>query len=400
MNIKKLVILFLFIYAVVFKLNALEWKYDDKFQDKLLYLHAIVNYQYHPLWDFDWERDQFSRNGIRFSFGSVETHDLLCKTEIIMNEHLGGGFWFTLNQDWLAGQHISKEQRKLYLGIEKSIIKNLYVTLAFDPAFNKEKIDGEAGLMLADSDRKKYLRLTLNVPDFVYDEKNSSGGKTLNTPLMLKWRGRYGLGQLWFYAEGRYGNGFERTFNDPEKSPDIHYHAQNTNQFDLKLYYRFDAGTLLEGSFHGYHFFEDKEFYSAGNSYRFENDIYWSALKYIHPFSEKHRVRLIGRYVFHEAEAGGFKNFDFRRDEFLPAVFYEYLTGNSIWEFGYMGAFFEWESDSPDAMYQYARSDYTEKLKLAWTYGFKDKALIQLSLSHVLSYWGFGGGNIQFMLHL
>ncbi len=72
------VILFLvsFTFVSVYGQDS-EWTYEFGYQDRLLYIHPFVNYDYNAYWYNSWEKNYFKGNGFLFSVGSVTTHDLL-----------------------------------------------------------------------------------------------------------------------------------------------------------------------------------------------------------------------------------------------------------------------------------------------------------------------------------
>ena len=44
-------------------------------------------------------------------------------------------------------------------------------------------------------------------------------------------------------------------------------------------------------------------------------------------------------------------------------------------------------------------SDYTDKIKLGWSYAFTQVARVQFSISHELDLERFGGGNVMFQIN-
>ena len=82
---------------------------------------------------------------------------------------------------------------------------------------------------------------------------------------------------------------------------------------------------------------------------------------------------------------------------FFPALFIELRSpGLSVWELGYLACHHSWDYVSPTV--DDHTDDYTDKLKLGWTYPFTPRARLQLSLSHEIDLERFGGGNIQFQI--
>ena len=67
----------------------INWSFEDDYQDRLLFIHPFINYDYNAYWYYDWEKNLFKRNGFLFSVGSVTTKDLLVDGTLVINEYLG-----------------------------------------------------------------------------------------------------------------------------------------------------------------------------------------------------------------------------------------------------------------------------------------------------------------------
>ena len=73
------------------------------------------------------------------------------------------------------------------------------------------------------------------------------------------------------------------------------------------------------------------------------------------------------------------------------------FAGPGIIEVGYMGSLQRWDYQGTN-FEPPQWENYIDKVKLGYTFQFKDKAFLQFSVSHVTTIWGFGGGNVQFWL--
>ena len=92
------------------------------------------------------------------------------------------------------------------------------------------------------------------------------------------------------------------------------------------------------------------------------------------------------------------RQYCYRRDEMIPAVFLRHSFSGHTVKAGYLGSFHEWEYDELLAQNDYDRNDYADKLTLGWMYDFSRRASILLSVSHVVRFDRFGGGNMHYMM--
>jgi hypothetical protein len=373
--------------------------YEDHYKDNLLYLHALVGYEF-DLWnDFDWERARLASNGLRLNYGSVSTRKLLTDVDLRINQPLGAGWFFLGTLRDYASLHIPLPQRDLWVGFEKYLSSGLSAFLRLNPTFDKELFDGELGLSLTDPSREQYLRLALQVRDFNHDLKNDLGGVSERTPLGVRWLLRTGRGAIWVTSDGSWGRGFSRTYDDRSKSPALSSFSQEENQGRLRLYYHPVPGWLLELSGYHYRFAEAKSHHEGGGEdYRYSTHISSLGVRYALNPGAGHGLRLGIQRVWQDSDADGFRTFAYERGEWLPALFYTFTRGHHALELGYMGSLYSWDFDDLTGSDGYRTDDITEKVKLGYTYRFSERGSLHLSLSHVFSFFGFGGGGVQFTL--
>lgn len=373
--------------------------YEDHYRDNLLYLHALVGYEFGVWNDFEWERRRVAANGLRLSYGSVSTRDLLTNADVRINQPLGGGWLFLGQYREYASLHLQTRQRDFWAGFEKYLSPRLSAFLRVNPLPDKELMDGELGLALSDSNRERYLRLAFQINDLNYDLKNDQGGVSDRKPLGVRWLLRAGRGNLWVTSDGRWTQGFARRFQDPAESSELRFFEQAENQGRLRLYYQPGAGSLLELSGHHYRFSEEKAHHGDGaDDYRYRNRISLVGIRYALNPGSGHGFTLDLLRVWQDADASGFRSFVYDRGEWLPAASYTYTRGSHALVVGYMGSFYSWDFDDRMGVDSFRSKDMTEKVKLGYTYRFSERGSLHLSVSHVFSFFGFGGGNVQFNL--
>lgn len=373
-------------------------EYEEPYRDRLLYLHALINYELNAFWQNDWEQRFFSGNGFRLTVGSVTTTDLLGDGQLALNPDLGGGWRFRGVGTWLATRHLNAEEKSTFMGLERHIFREFSIFLLTDPSFDKENTDACLGVLAADKTREKYLSAALVWEDFVYGEKNPRGGVSIRDPLAFQWFLRYGTDKWWVYSDGKLSTGFERSFPDQELSPLEQYHRQRIQRLTGKGYYRPAPTTILRGSFYYYRFDEAKNFYQAEYDYRYRNTLYNGSLELILPTGTRARFRALSHYVRQEAGSSGFSGHDFERNDFLAGVFYERILSRHSIDLGYMAALFDWNYNGFTGEAGERQNGYADKLKLGWSYAFAKNARIHISISHQVNIGGFGGANLQYLM--
>ncbi|MBD3225739.1 MAG: hypothetical protein GF313_13505 [Caldithrix sp.] len=380
--------------------NASDKTYTKTYQNKLLFLHARANYALNEAWNYRWQAKRINSNGLRLSFGSVEKNDLLSKLDLIVNQQLNSDWHFHLNYYWHESQYPNKPEQFIYMGLERRIYKNLSTFLHFNPSFDKEAIDFRSGFILTNDDRTQYVKVALDWNDFIYQAKNDRGGITQQDAKGIYWLMRYKNGSFTFFSSGIYNPGFKRKFPDLIKSPDLRMHNQQITRQIIKLYYHFDRNTFLQLGYNKYHFEEGKSYTEINKNYSYRNAIAFYSLKYLTPLNNRWYLRTALHCIKQSSNADADEHLQIERREILPAVYLDYRYGkHSAVELAYMGTTINWDYNNAALIPNAKHETYTEKIKLGWNYHFSKKSRVQFSLSHVISYWGFGGANVQYELY-
>lgn len=376
-----------------------EWTYEFGYQDRLLYIHPFVNYDYNASWYDSWEKNLFKGNGFLFSVGSVTTHELSIDGALVINESLGKGWRFRGEGRWSETLHLKNIEKSTFMGLEKEVLNNSSIYLIVNPAYDKEYTDLNMGILYADSTYENYIRMGLLWEDFVYADKNNMDGVTDKVPLNLQWYARYQRGQFVFYSQGRLSQGFERRFPNPERSPELTYHELLNNNFTVKLYYFPSDVSILNISYYHYQFNETKTFYDEDLNYNYNTCINDLGLDYLLTFKEVNRLRLQLHYVSNRAKSVSFREHFFEREDFLTALSYERFFSRHIVDLQYMFALPSWDYISyheKEDSYDY--QGIMDKVKIGWTYNFPQGSKIHISVSHEVQVGNFGGANLQYIL--
>ncbi len=401
---KKKIVFLIFIFSLVSVFlsadenNSSDWKFDDEYKATRIFLHNFLNYDFHPLWEFEYEKSLLKKNQSILSFGSTHVKDLSNKIKLNINEELGNGWWFRSNFYRHQTQYKNEQEQYLYLGFEKRIYKQLSVFSMCNAGYDKEFIDLDLGLALMDDTNKKYFRLAFSYDDFLYDEKNQSGGKVTGEPVGISWKIRFGKNKFQFFSEGKYIKPFQIKYQNPELSPELYLSETQSNNLTAKLYYFFKERTFTVLRFQHYVFWDKKKFYEPESNYSYLNEIDDIALKIHHRFNDKFALRPVIHYVIQNAAASGLRNYDFKRWELISAFYLEYFIKKTMLETGLLGTTFNSELDDMIDLkdYDYANNDL--KFFFSWTYNFTKRTRLKFSVSHVFDIHGFGGGNLQYMM--
>lgn len=393
---KKYMILIIALFAI--NAYSMEWEFDDAYKNERLYIHALTNYELNPKWHLDWEKNFIHRNGMKLSFGSVTTEELMCNVQLVINEELGNGWRFREYFHWYASRHRNTEEKSNFMGFEKEIWNGFSSFLLFHTAYHKEEMDMKWGVGYANPNREKYVRFAIAWNDFVYDSKNDKGGKTLQNAPVFQWNARVGKGNWWIFSQGKYTDGFKRNYADPELSS-VSFHQQKINDAAIKFYYELSPTSLIEISTFYYYFYERKRYRTPEYDYSYRNNIYQHTLRYLFDLNSRINLRSSVHYVWQNSDANGFRNYTYeRRELFFPAIFVEFRLAQEILELGYFGSSYKWDHDEGINADDFSEDGYIDKLKLGWTHEFNDHAKLQVSISHVVSISGFGGGNLQYIM--
>jgi len=376
-----------------------EWTYEFGYQDRLLFIHPFVNYDYNAFWHYDWERNFFKGNGFLFSVGSVTTHELLVDGVLVINESLGAGWRFRGEGRWSETLHLKNVDKSVFMGLEWEVLHSSSIYLIVNPAYEKEFTDLNLGIFYADSSYENYIRLGLLWEDFVYDDKNSFDAVTDKVPFALQWYGRYQWDQFAIYSQGRLSQGFERRYPYEELSPDLTYHDLQHSNSTVKLYYFPSDVSILNLSLYHYQFNETKTFYADSFNYNYNTQTTDFGVDYLLTFKNVNRLRLQCHYVNKKAKSIGFREHYFDREDFLSALSFERFFGRHIIEIQYMLALPNWDYVShheQESSYDY--SGIMDKVKIGWTYQFLYGSQIHISVSHEVQVGNFGGANLQYIL--
>lgn len=378
--------------------NADDWKFDDNYRHRMIFLHSFLNYELDTNWQLDWYRERFRSSGLKVSYGSVTVKDLNSSMKAFINQELVNDWKFLAEFDHSEKQYKHEPVHANFMGFEKRLYKQFSIFSQCHPTYDKEDIDLLLGVSLMDKLSENYFRLALNYDDFLYDEKNPRGGRVTSEPLGLKWAVRIPYKRFLLASRGKVMNDSEIEFPDSSLSPNVYFERKKSDDIEIKFYYLSDKGHIAELSLYQYFYSRQERFYDELQNYKYRDKITNISIKYYHRLRENLLIKGILHYVQQESNAEGSKNYHFNRQEILPMFLLQYKKNATSWEIGYLRTDYELELDNNLADSSYQQSKNTQKYILRWTYNFSKFARLQFSVSHVPNIEGYGGGNLNLMI--
>ena len=136
-----LVLVFLSFRSLYPETRFSNWKFDNHYKKRLIFLHSFVNYELDSSWQIDWQREYFRMNGLKLSFGSVTAKNLNSSIEAVINNDLGKGWYFRAEFNQIKQRMKHEPEYSSFMGFEKNIFKNFSIFSQCNPTYDKEDID-------------------------------------------------------------------------------------------------------------------------------------------------------------------------------------------------------------------------------------------------------------------
>ncbi len=367
-------------------LTAKDWDFTNEFDSPRLFLHPFITYASSIDDDIAWEKYQFARTQFRMNVGSVSLNRLNTNVEARLNHDLDDHLTFRVKYHRQSYQHDPDKREICSMEMEWRLFRNLAVFAGANPEFDKEDVDIVAGIMLADTTRTRYARLTIVYEDFVYDEKNESNGRTTHEPFGVRWQAYQGNG---IYTEGYLTEGFRREFN----GGDVAVHE------GFQRYILFRSTRSFLGK-HRYSFDLRFDEYYDSKSYHASDSVSTHRL-FISQAGLRNEIAIAGNFHLCPhlrlvvSRLGDYPDY-WLRIEFLYALILVYRSEWGSWETGYMAG--DREIRDNDMPFMPNNLEHEDKVYLGWNWYFKKNAHLKLSVSHEPSIDGFGGANMQFWM--
>jgi hypothetical protein len=398
MKASRTVVVMLILGAVATgRADPLSWPHTTEYRSRLAWVHPLVNYSIHPAWQRAWERHLLQGGGVQITVGSVSTDDLFTRLIVNLDQPLSGPFRFQYRGNWRDGLHLDEELQEHWLGFELAVARPVGAFLHVHPTPDKEDMDLRAGLVVTDGTRERYLRLAVRWDDFLYGKKNDLGGTSDGERVALQWEARWAGGRWEAFTRGDYGTRSRRTFPDPAESPLLAAHERDRDEGSATLRFVLAGDDFVAAGVDHYRFAAAEAWHAPAAAYDYRNEVMHLRAVALLRTAATFGLRPEFHWLRQWADSAGWYAFDHRREDVFPALFVELRApGRSTWELGYLASHHTW--DHVDAGVPDHVADYTDKLKLGWTFAFTPVAALQLSLSHELDLERFGGGNVQYQM--
>jgi hypothetical protein len=376
--------------------RADDWPFDDQYESTLLFLHAYLDYAFHPLWEREWERGLVAGNGLRGTAGSVSTDDLLTLVQVDVSQPIGHGFRILYVVDRNDGLHVDLGDNDQFIGLEKSVFGESGFQLLGDPASKKENLDVLLGVVVADGSRENYLRLWLRLDDPLWGRKNDRGGRSERDALGPQWTLRFARERWQLLSEGRYSRAYERVFEDESASPEIASKRRGRSESETKLRYLASPRGFVEASLAHYRYEEALDFRDPVASYAYQNRILRGRLVGGFPLGSSFQGRAELYHVRQNAKATGSHEYEYERRDYPWAVHLEWLPNPShVGDLGYLVSHYDWDYRPTDGTTPFDNRGSVDKITASWTFILSENARAMISLSHEPEPQRFGGGNLQ-----
>lgn len=385
---------FLFVNPLLL-LAQIEWHFEDYYQETMLYIHPIANYDFHPEWYQEWENNSFRSNIVRLNFASISMSELFSDAQLVVNEQVLKNLWFRYEYIYYATHHQNEQQRSSFMGFEKNIYRYFSLFVYGNPHFEKENIDVQYGFSLANQKRTRYFRFAYVQVDPFWDQKNDVNSSSIKKPWEIVWTSHLSWKKIRLFANGRYDNGYQRKYINNPIEPLLAFRQKRTNSWLVKINYFTTKTAFFELKYDFYEYYESKAFLNDFNNYDYKNQINMYKIAYITPIF-KNKLRLGIHFIDQNANSELYHAHKFYRREAIPFLFWQMFWGPGALEMGYMISFYKWDYSTLDK-HSYV-DHYVDKIKLGYTFNIKNKAYLQFAVSHVTTIWGFGGGNVQYFM--
>jgi hypothetical protein len=382
------------------RVRGFDFPYDDLLFKSKLFLHPFVNHEIQPSWLRWYEDSLFSSTLVKLNYGSVALRDLMTDLDVVVNAKLDHGVWFRFEHRTFENNHLDLDERSNFAGAEKIIAGPLSAFCYANFMFDKEFADVQVGVAVGDSTRSRYARLAVCLEDFMYDAKNSLGGRTEKAPYAAVWQLNQVFGRVRLFSEGNWSRGFERTYPDRVRSPEIAYHRQYERHALARCVYTLSPRLFVQAEVFHYRFGETQRFGNPANNYRFENVIYHMSALCCLTLRDMHRFRIGPHVVVNRAAAEGFRDYEYTRSDIMPLGGYEFIWRSCTLGAACFASMYHWDVDSHDALAGGERRGYVAKGQATCDLQLWKTAHLRGNYSHVLTPNSFDGWTVQYIMLL
>ena len=363
-----------------------------------LFLHERINYEFSVPAVLLWNRSRYSKNGMRLSYGSIGKTILLRNEELIIDQDLSERINFRGVYRNYEGRIYPEKMSSVYLGLSLKITEGLYAGGIFKPHFEKDNMDAGLKILWLSGSKEEYLGITLTGEDMYYDKRNTVKGQQIQNPLKIGWDIRKSAGIVNLSSQGSAGIGFVRIFSDPVLSNGIIRHEHNSQKAvfiaDMELF----PGNMTV--FHGffYRFKEKMMFSEQEKDHAYNYDIDELGIKNIFRINESWSITAGVRHIRLRTEKEHSLPFRYKRNEIMPELRLNFLSGKVEYSAAYFSSFIDLKDTSASEKSKDVNL-YEDKAEISAGIIFGNTGRLTLSLSHVTTIQGFGGGNVRYIMY-
>ncbi len=391
-----IVILFLSMYKT-FLFAEIEKFYFDQ---ERLFLHERINYSFDHNEDMQWQKHRIKSNGIRLTYGSVGTIDLMEHKEILFNHELSDNFSFRYEYSNYKGRIFTTDQEFNALMLLYKIYESLETGFIVNPVVTKEDMDLGLNMLFYNEAKDNYLNLYIIAEDLLFNPRNREEGHQKNFPLNFRWNLLKNYYNFTVYLEGTTGNGFKRIFNNPLSYDGKIQQSKRLSHFNNNIIYTLNPFINLHLS-NRYYFYSDKtDNYFIEDCYSLKQKTFENSIKTECILSDKisiiSGVNLVNLYLKYD----NIYNYNIKRTDLMPEIRFNYHTNYIDYSLSYFSSIYNINGE--DNFYKFSQvsnKGYEDKVELSTEIFFNELSKLRISLSHVASVNGFGGGNIRYIMN-
>lgn len=392
----KIILILVFVSSYLY---AVDQRFRFRAAEERLFLHERLNYNHSFDSDFIWYENRLSNNALRLTYGSVGTLDLMENMELLINHQISDRLIFRLDYYDYKGRIFGQEIEDKTLNLLYNLSNNFKIGVLANPKVRKEYMDLGFTLNIFPRNDLDYFKIDLIAEDLLYNPRNREEGEQYKQPYKIKWNFFKDFNKLKFYTEGRVGTGFRRRYNDLNASDGKLNHSGNTNSFKFSTRYKINDKNLMYLQNFCYFYRENEKNIYNSNSFEYKHKIIENSIEYQYFINENLRIISGMKHIFLDVELQHFNAYNITRFDLMPELRLKYLLNNFEYSLSYFSTLFYLDGENRNHNFKKQKAIYEDKVEIAADILLSDKSRFKISLSHVASVNGFGGGNIQYYLY-
>lgn len=207
--------------------------YEDRPFDLLRDLH-LTAYEPDPRWRKAWADAQHGLSGIDFVHGSISQHELYTERRIVLNAPVySDRVRFRFEHEEVGS--LDLETARDAIELQFRVAGPVALTVSGFPAYDKAQSSGGAGVLVADSSRRRYLDLGFELGAPLYNERAREDARYARAPVRWLAETNYELGDFRVHAMADLGRQSRRVHGSPSGSGGVRDLRTRLQRIDVAL---------------------------------------------------------------------------------------------------------------------------------------------------------------------